>query len=267
MPRTLIGPILGITLVFAVFVGLGLIGWLFVKTRIIYKPEYRLSAEKIVVSPPPDWVPDRFVEDVLRSSGLNKTSLLDKTLPQKLMEAFTTHPWVEKVEQVHPRYSGVDIKLVYRVPVALVETTQRGFVPVDRNGIVLPRYLSDAIPDQQNERLIIKGVQSMPLGSAGTFWGDPMVQTAAQLAATLTDNDNIVEPLKLKWIIPAMETAPNGEKMVFRLKTIAGTEFHWGTFVLGDPKSDMKKRKLWGLHDQFLSLDRVPENYRDLSKE
>jgi len=193
-------------------------------------------------------------------------SLLDKTLPQKLMEAFTTHPWVEKVEQVDLRYpSGADIKLVYRVPVAFVELTQRGIVPVDRSGVVLPWY--DAISDQQNEHLVIQGVQSMPLGSAGTLWGDPLVQTAAQLAAALTDDDNIIEPLKLKWIIPVMETAPSGERIVFRLKTIAGTEFHWGTFVPGDPKLEAKKRKLWGLHEQFRSLDRVPANYRDLSKE
>jgi len=268
MPRTLISPVLGIILVFVVFASVALLGWHFVKEKVIRQPERLLSAEKIVVSPPPDWVPDRFVEDVLRSSGLNKTSLLDKNLPQKLMEAFATHPWVEKVEQVDLRFpSGADIKLVYRVPAALVEMSQRGFIPVDRNGVVLPRYPSDAMSDQQDKHLVIQGVQSMPLGSAGTLWGDPLVQTAAQLAAALTEDDNIVEPLKLKWIIPAVETAPGGERMVFRLKTLAGTEFHWGTFVPGDPKWDAKKRKLWGLHEQFRSLDRVPANYRDLSKE
>lgn len=266
MPRTLIGPILGITLVFVVFAGLGVLGWYFVKERVLRQPERLLSADKIVVSPPPDWVPNRFVEDVLRSFGLNKMSLLDKTLPLKLMEAFTTHPWVEKVEQVDLRYpSGANIKLVYRVPAAFVEMTQRGSVPVDRNGVVLPWH--DAMSDQQNEYLVIQGIQSMPLGSVGTLWGDPVVQTAAQLAAALTEDDNIIEPLKLKWIIPAIETVSSGDKIVFRLKTIAGTEFYWGTFVLDDPKLDVKKRKLWGLHEQFRSLDRVPVNYRDLSNE
>jgi len=268
MPHTLVSPILGIIFVFAVFVGLGILGWHFVKESVLKKQEYLLSVDKIVVSPPPDWVPDRFIEDVVRSSGLNKTSLLDKTLPQKLMEAFTTHPWVEKVEQVDLRYpSGADIKLVYRVPTAFVEMSQRGIIPVDRNGVVLPGYPSDVISDHQHKHLIIQGIQSMPLGSAGTLWGDPLVHTAAQLAAALIDDDNIVEPLKLKWIIPAMETAPGGERIVFRLKTLGGTEFHWGTFVLGDPKSDMRKRKLWALHEQFRSLEQVPENYRDLSRE
>jgi len=268
MPRTLIGPILGIILVFTVFACLVFLGWHFVKERVLQKQEYLLLADKIVVSPPPDWVPQRFIEDVLRSSGLNKMSLLDKTLPQKLMEAFVIYPWVEKVEQVALSYpSGAEIKLVYRVPAAFVEMTQRGIVAVDRNGVVLPWSLSDASSDQQNNHLIIQGIQSMPLGSAGTLWGDPLVETAAQLAAALTDDDNIVEPLKLKWIIPTLETAPNGDRMVFRLKTIAGTEFNWGTFVPGAPKLDEKKRKLWKLHEDFRSLDRVPENYRDLSKE
>ena len=266
MPRTLISHILGIILIFVVFACLGFLGWHFVKGRVLQKQEYLLLADKIVVSPPPDWVPDRFIEDVLRGSGLNKVALLDKTLPQKLMEAFATHPWVEKVEKVDLRYpSGADIKLVYRVPVALVEMTQRGVVPVDRSGVVLPQYLSDTSPDQQEKHLIIQGVQSMPLGSAGTLWGDPMIQTAAQLAAALMEDDNIVEPLKLKWIIPAMETAPVGERVVFRLKTSAGTEFHWGSFVPGE--ADVKKRKLWALHEQFRSLDRVPVIYRDLCRE
>jgi len=268
MPRTLIGPILGIVFVLAGFACLAFLGWNFVKEKILQKQEYLLSAGKIVVSSPPDWVPERFIEDVLRSSGLNKMSLLDKTLPQKLMEAFAIYPWVEKVEQVALRYpSGADIKLVYRVPTAFVDMAQRGIIAVDRNGVVLPLNLSDTSSDQHNDLLIIQGVQSMPLGSAGTLWGDPMVETAAQLAAVLKDDDNILKPLKLKWIIPTMETVPSGEKMVFRLKTIAGTEFNWGTFVPDAPKLDAKKRKLWELHERFRSLDRVPENYRDLSKE
>jgi hypothetical protein len=108
----------------------------------------------------------------------------------------------------------------------------------------------------------------MPLGSVGTPWGDPLVQTAAQLAAALVnDSDNVVEPLKLKWIIPSMEAVPSGTRIVCRLKTLAGTEIHWGTFVPDDPKFETKKKKLWTLHEQFRSLDDVPANFLDLSKE
>jgi hypothetical protein len=266
MGRTLIG----IVLVLAVFTGVGILGWYYAKEGIHARQQNRLSADKITVSPqPPDWVPDRFVEDVLRSSGLNKTgSLLDKTLPQKLTEAFVAYPWVERVEQVVPRYpSGADVKLSYRVPVALVEVPRRGMFPVDRHSVLLPaEYLTDAIADRQNEHLVIQGIQSMPLGSAGTPWGDPLVQTSAQLAAELTD---IAEPLKLTRIIPAVETTPSGAKIVCRLKTAGGTEIHWGTFAFDDSKTETKKKNLWELSEQFRSLDNVPARFQpiDLSKE
>ena len=267
MLRTLIGFIL----VLAVFAGLGGLGWYFAKDRIRSQPEYLLIAEKITVSPPiPDWVPERFIEDVLQSAGLNRTgSLLDKTLPQKLAEAFAAHPWVEKVEQVVPHHpSGAQVKLVYRVPMALVEVPQQGMFPVDRNGILLPtEYLSkEILSDQPSKHLVIQGIQSSPLGSAGTPWGNPLVPAAAQLAAALTD---IAEPLTLARIIPTMETTPSGARIVCRLKTVAGTEIHWGTVVPDDPKIEAKKKRLWELSEQFRSLDNVPARFQpiDLSRE
>jgi hypothetical protein len=268
MARTLIG----FSLVLAIFAGLGALGWYLVKEQIRNMPEYRLSAENITISPPPDWISDRFVVEVLQSSGLNRTgSLLDKKLPHKLTEAFTAHPWVEKVEHIVSRYpSGAEVKLSYRVPIALVEIPQRGVVPVDRNGVLLPQtYLTDSSSEQWSKHLVIQGIQSMPLGSAGTPWGDPMVLTAAQLAEELSD---IAEPLNLAHIIPEKETVPSGTRIVCRLKTAGGMEFHWGAFVPNDPKNKTKQKKLLDLHDQFRSLDNIPANFRpygryDLSRE
>jgi len=268
MGRTLVG----LALVLAVFAGLGTLGWYLVKERIRSQDQYRLSADKIAVSPfpPPDWVSDHFVEEVLENSGLHQAgSLLDNTLPQKLTEAFAAYPWIAGVEQVIPRYpSGAEVKLSYRVPIALVEIPQKGFFPVDRNGVLLPAeylvYLS--MLDKRNQHFIIQGIQSMPLGSAGTPWGDLLVQAAAQLATDLSD---IAEPLKGARIIPAMEVTPEATRIVCRLKTAAGTEIYWGVFAPGDPKTETKKKKLLNLHEQFRSLDNVPAQLRpiDLSKE
>ncbi|MCL2006365.1 MAG: hypothetical protein FWG73_09460 [Planctomycetaceae bacterium] len=255
-------------LVLAGFAGLGVLGWYFVKDKIGNQPEYRLNAEKITVPTPPDWVPERFVENVLRNSGLNRTgSLLDKALPQKLADAFAADPWVESVEHVTPRYpSGADIQLSYRVPVALVEVRQRGVLPVDRFGVVLPtEYLTNVTAERLDSYLIIQGVQSIPIGLAGTPWGDPLVQTAAQLAHVLTD---IAEPLKLAKIIPTMEEMPTGVRIVCNLQTAAGTEFHWGAFVADESIVEAKKKKLWNLREQFQSLDSVHDaRFRDLSKD
>lgn len=259
--------IIGLTLVFSLFAGLGGLGWYFAKDWIYSKPQYRLSAENIVVSPPPKWIPERFVEDVLQSSELSKTGfLLDETLPQKLAEAFAAHPWVENVEQVIPNYpSGAEVKLSYRVPAALVDIPSRGMFPIDRNGVLLPaEYLKNAISDQRSKHLIIKGIQTTPLGSAGTSWGDPLVQAAAQLASVLND---VAEPLKLRQIIPSMETTPSGGRIECRLKTERGTEITWGSFVPDDPNIEAKKKRLGDLNEQYRSLDNVPSQFRDLGRE
>ena len=264
MKRTAISFVL----VLAVFAGLGVLGWHFVKDKINNKPEYRLNADKIAVSMPPDWVPERFVENVLRNSGLGRTaSLLDKALPQKLAEAFASDPWVESVDYVALRYpSGADIQLSYRVPVALVEVRQRGVLPVDRHGVVLPtEYLTNATSERLNSYLIIQGIQSVPIGLVGTSWGDPLVQAATQLADALTD---IAEPLQLARIMPKMEEGPTGMRIVCNLHTAAGTEFHWGIFVADESIIEAKKKKLWDLREQFRSLDNVHDaRFRDLSKE
>ena len=265
MTRTLIGLIL----VLAGFSGLGALGWHLVGEQIRNRQEYRLTADNVIVSQKPDWITDQFVEDVLRTSGLNRSgSLLDKTLPQKLAEAFFAHPWVEQVEQVKLRHpSGADVKLVYRAPIALVEVIQpgmqRSIIPVDRNGVVLPTdFLTRSESEQNKPLLTIQGVQSSPLGSVGAPWGDPLVQSAAQLAGTL---DDIARPLKLASIIPATEEFANGVRIVCRLQTASGAMFHWGGFTLGDPKLEAKKKRLLDLSEQFRSLDYVPENFRDLS--
>ena len=265
---------MGLVLVLAVFAGFGTLGWYFAKDRIRSQDQYRLSADKITVSPfpPPDWVSDRFVEEVLETSGLNRAgALLDNTLPLKLTEAFAAYPWVAEVEQVLPQYpSGAKVKLSYREPVALVEIPQRGLFPVDSSGVLLPaeylKYLSDTNSDRRNQHFFIQGIPSMPRGLAGTPWGDPLVQAAAQLAAELSD---IAEPLKLVQIIPAVEATPGGARIVCRLKTAGGTEVYWGSFASDDPKTETKKKRLLNLHEQFRSLDNVPAQFRpiDLSKE
>ena len=256
-------------LVLAFFAGLSALGWYFVRDVIRRQPEYQLHADNVVVSPAPDWVPKRFVEDVLQHSGLHQTgSLLDKTLSQKLTEAFAAYPWVESVDRVVPRYpSGADVKLSYRVPVALVEGPQRGIFLVDRNGVLLPpEFLLNATPEQRPKYLVIQGIQSMPLGTVGASWGNPMVHTAAQLAEALSDS---AEPLNLARIIPGIETLPSGTRIVCRLRTAGGTEIHWGAFVPNDPKTETKIKKLWEFQEQFRSLDNVPATFQpiDLSRE
>jgi hypothetical protein len=258
----------GIFLIGVLTAGTLALGWYCVQSRIHTKPEYRLTAAKISVNPPPVWVPKDFIETVLQRSNISGVSLLDDSLTRKLAEAFAAYPWVESVGQVVLRYpSGADVRLVYREPAALVEVPKQGKIPVDRYGILLPEeYLREVAPEIQADYTVIQGIQSMPLGSAGTPWGDPLVQTAAQLAAELKD---IADEMKLTAILPATETTPSGVRIVCRLKTAAGKELQWGTFTPNDPRNGTKKQRVRDLIKQYRTLDNVPDSFQpvDLSRE
>ncbi|MDR2115413.1 MAG: hypothetical protein LBP87_03425 [Planctomycetaceae bacterium] len=259
----------GIILVIFLFVGLGLLGWFFVKNRIMFRSEYRLSAERILVTVPPPWVPKNFIAEVLQSSGLDTSAtLFDTSLPQKISQAFLASPWVEEVRQVKIRYpAGAEVLLVYRVPVALVEMVSQGFYPVDRNGILLPTdYFINVAPEKKENYLRITGIRSRPLGVTGTLWGDPLVHTAAQLAGLLED---VTQKLGLVKIIPSHEATPTGSRIICRLQTNSETEILWGRFEPNDPQNTGKKKRLIEIAELYHSLDNVPAQFQpiDLSKD
>jgi hypothetical protein len=255
-----------ITLVLAGFISAG---WFFVRKQIVYRSEYRLSADRIQITVPPPWVPHNFVAEVLQSSGLDTSAtLFDTSLPQKLSQAFSASPWVEEVRQVQTRYpSGAEVQLVYRVPMALVEMPSQGLYPVDRNGILLPTdYFISVAPEEKENYPRITGIRSAPLGVAGTLWGDPLVHAAAQLAGLLAD---VSQKLGLVKIIPSHEATPTGHRIICRLQTNSETEIIWGRFELNDPKNISKKKRLLEIAELYHSLDNVPAQFQpiDLSKD
>lgn len=258
-----------VLLVPIVFAALGYAGWHFARDSLSRQPEYRLSAERVEVSPPPDWVPDDFVRRVLQSAGLESTaSILDPNLPSKLAQAFAADPWVEGVLRVEVRFpSGADVRLTYRRPVALVEVASQGLFPVDRNGVLLPTdYFIDAAPEKKNDYPRIEGIRSTPFGTVGTPWGDPLVHDAAGLAGLV---DDLVDVLDIAAVVPSSVPSPGGGRIVCRLRTHEGTEVVWGRFAQDDPKAEVKKQRLRELADLYDSLDGVPNHFRpiDLSNE
>ena len=252
----------GTVLLFAACAGLGVLGWNFVRHSLSERAEYRLSAERIRVSETPPWIPTNFVDAVLRSSGLTSASLLDAGLSEKLAKAFAADSWVESVVRVELRFpSGAEVVLTYRRPVAVVEVAQ-GLLPVDPNGVLLRTdYFIHVAPEKKNDYLRVSGIRSTPLGGVGTAWGDPLVHSSAQLAAFLED---VTKTLALTAIVPGAEQTATGTQTVFRLKTAAGTEFHWGRFDAADPKNDAGKKRLLELVRLFGSLDQVPPSQRSL---
>ena len=197
------------------------------------RPEYRIGAEQVSISTPPDWIPPDLAQQVFVRAGLEEPqSLLDATLSERVAAAFYTHPWVQEVRSVRKTYPArIHVEVVYREPVAMVKGVD-GYYPIDRHGILLPaRDFSDADIERYP---VIERVASVPMGKLGESWGDPAVSGAAELAATLNaKRDGKVSwwcELELTAILMPRRVAliEEADELEYELRTKGGSEILWG---------------------------------------
>jgi hypothetical protein len=195
---TWLTPLLGVGLALIALVALGKLA----RDRLYPLDRYTLRFTEIDCTPPAGQDRGDFLEEVqYLSNAPDRLHLLDHDLTSQLAGAFARHPWVERVEAVEvvpPR--RVLVRLVYRTPVLAVPlpgltsesgdwirvrgstdnqySTQPGRA-VDGRGIVLPtKSIGADLP-------VLYGKVRPPTGPAGTRWGDPGVEAAAQTAAFL----------------------------------------------------------------------------------
>jgi hypothetical protein len=119
-----------------------------------------------------------FLSEVQYLGGFpTRLHLLEEDLAARLQLGFAAHAWVEEVKRIEIVPPGqVQVELVFRTPVLAVPlgTQVRA---VDRLGTLLP-------PAAPTEGLpVFSGKARPPAGPAGTRWGDPAVEDAAQRAA------------------------------------------------------------------------------------
>ncbi len=203
-------------------------------------PRSLLVAENLVVTPPPAWLRANVVEEVVRYGSLQGHSILDPQLTIKVADAFRLHPWVRSVLRVSKHHPArVEVDLEYRRPVALVEVTTataHGVLPVDEEGVLLPR--EDFI-DQQGQLItdalkypVIVAGESLPQGSVGASWGDRTVIDAARIAALFRDAWATCGLFKITPLSAAAD-----DNQTFLLTARNGSQVVWGTAPGEKPKS------------------------------
>ena len=194
--------------------------------EVIQADIYQITPEKIVITPPPNWIHSDIKAEAITSGSLEgKQSLLDDELTERVARAFSLHPWVARVESVRKSHPArIEVMLVYRRPVCMV-ATGGGLLPIDADGIVLPR--ADFSPIEASRYPRLEGIHTGPLGPVGTRWGDERVHSGAQLAAALLDDWN---DLGLEKIVPS-EPNPQGgtQPLAFDLLSSGGSRIHWGS--------------------------------------
>jgi hypothetical protein len=191
--------------------------------------EYRVSTADIRISPPNRWVPRDLLQRLIADAGVSaEVSLLDESLASRLSQAFAASPWIARVETVRiSRQHGIEARLVYRMPVAMIET-RTGVYPVDREGVLLPP--SDFTPQDIAAFPLLRGIENPPAAVAGRRWEDPVVAAGARLAEALTPDGDLSrywEQFGLHAIDVLVQPDADGAAE-FALVTSGGSRILWG---------------------------------------
>jgi len=207
--------------------------WQRMRGEVFSHSDYQVELSEIEITPRPVWIRADIKAEALRDGSLDlPLSIVDEDLLEKIAKAFAFHPWVARVEQT--RYgkqypANIEIDLVYREPVAMIEVTG-GLFPIDAQATLLPS--ADFSPLEAREYPRIVGIGSQPLGPVGTAWGDKAVRGGAQIAVSCAPVWKELQLQSIRWVnagsaaIPASPTAtvPGALRPLVPLQPIAPSQ-------------------------------------------
>lgn len=234
------------------------------------RPEYQVGIEQITVTPPPRWVPENLVEEVLHRVDLDEhMSLQDPTLSERIAAAFVTYPWIRKVHRVTKSFPArVHVEVTYRRPVAIVRGIG-GYYPIDESGCVLPG--NDFSRSDIDRYPVVENVSSVPDARQGQSWGDPAVEGAARLAALLMEPEETGRTLWESWNLTAIITPSMSGRLdedadpEYRMRTAGGSVIIWGrapgTEHPGELSVAKKLQRLTDYHQDYNGFDDAPVAY------
>ena len=163
-----------------VLVGLWSIG----RSRLRHDEKFVLRVNDMQLLPDqPSWIKENVLQSVVKQHNLEELYLDDGNLTKQLADAFTLHSWILCVESVEKSPTGVQVRVNYRKPVAMVEVKfndRPHVLPIDAGGTVLPP--GDFNGDDISNYLRIAADHLRPSGNVGDPWGDAKVAGAAKLA-------------------------------------------------------------------------------------
>ena len=263
-------PVVLLGLIAAAFFGGWYLLWQWVGPDVLRRKEYWLTVENVEITPLPEWIrPPDVREQVFRDAGLDRPlSILDDDLVERIRTAFRQNPWVAQVVSVR-KYppAQVRVELVYRRPVLMVQLGEE-MIPVDEQGVVLPKEGFSSVEAARYPRL--SGIGAIPLAEAGGRWADPRVAGAAEIASVLGPR---WAQLGLEQIVASAPPGiAAGHEPRFELLTPCRTLIFWGqppgNDRSGEPSAAEKAARLERYFRDHGTLDRPGgrPNHLDLTR-
>ncbi len=202
--------------------------WRSNESELLDRSTFQLTFEKLVVTPQPDFLKIDLKKAAFDGSGLAETNLLDHDLVSKVHAAFAVQSWVEQAI-VRKNRSAVDVDLIFRKPVALVEFGDNLLLPIDRSGIVLDgEDFNSALADQ----FVRITVESPQVGSLvhGDAWPDERIVAAAMIAELILPKAKDWGIVRIAHVpLTSGSNAPEGDFEFLTSQNTAGIRVLWGS--------------------------------------
>lgn len=215
-------------LVIAVFVTASIYAYKKFALEIAGRSDQQVSIENVLLIPEqPEWIHSPLRDQIVGQYQLDKILLDDSELVEQFAAAFELDSHIEDVVRVEKTVNGIEVEVVYRTPVAMVEVKvddQRYVYPVDRSAVVM--QTSDFKEDDLADFLRLVSDYSKPKGNSGTPWGDPVIAGGAKIAGELS---------KISWQSMGL----------YRIYSLADNDGSNRQFYI-NLKDDENVRVLWG---------------------
>ncbi len=202
--------------------------------------EYQIPSSSIEFTNPPEWIPEEFLDQVIKQGNLPENiSLLNGEIVKEVALAFRKHPWIKNVRRVRKKTGTITVEVEYRKPVALVQLKD-GYYPIDSTGILLPPA-DFTMKDTQNFP-VIQGISSVPQGPAGLPWGDKLVSFSASLAHVILPDwkDFHFKTIRIPKQKKPLEKL---DDLQFELITQNGSRILWGRGPLSNHPGELPVAK------------------------
>lgn len=266
-------------------IGAAIFLWEKYSHKVINDEQYRLTEERIQLTPQPEWVDldlkQLLIAETESEPGNFDSSLLDSQLVPRTAEIMRSVGYVERVQNIAKSKEGLNIEVVYRKPVALVELSQitfpyewprenRGksiYLPVDRLGVVMPESLGQgkALPKILVVYPIDPPSRYRELES-WTDWPDDRIKDAAAISSLFEKSHHLVGFAR---VISSRKPGERGESNNFyELWPDSGTQVIWGNAPGKEAKGEASAEDKFGaISDyvtQFGPLNKLAPNRIDV---
>ncbi len=252
-----------------VMIGGAIFLWEGHQDKIVNLDEFRLTEDKIRLTPTPEWAGTDLKKLVLDETESGNASILDTDLVPRTAGVMRSVGFVETIRSIEKSKSGLDIDVIYRQPVALVELSRVTLVkkwpaenqgktvllPVDRNGFLMP----ESIGNGKNLPWIAVPYPTS-FSTTWTLWQDDRIQDAAAICALF---DPPLAEIGIERITTNRFRQPTSirERVPYELYSGSGTRIVWGNAPGkerdAEAKSDAKIRAIEAVFSQFGHLDKV----------